>query len=122
MPNANNILALLAYEYIVTFGDEVNLFWAQKITTASILFIANRYIALCTGLMYLPYDVPLKASTLVSIVFTTTEGQSSTTEVGDAFSSVIFTRSPHSVTSFQLRDVQLHQFKPVPQPVHPMGW
>ncbi|KAI0722599.1 hypothetical protein C8Q76DRAFT_782821 [Earliella scabrosa] len=59
--------ALLAYEYIVTLDREVNLFWTQKITMASVLFIANRYIALFVNLMYLPYDVTLQASTIIFI-------------------------------------------------------
>ena len=59
----NNTPALLAYEYIVTFDREVNLFWAQKITMASILFLANRYIALSTALMNMPWPVTSQAST-----------------------------------------------------------
>ena len=59
------ILALLAYEYIVTFEREVNLFWRQKITVATVLFMVNRYLALWTSFMNFPFHIPLQASTAV---------------------------------------------------------
>ena len=34
------------YEYAITFGLEVELFWKQKITSASALFFVNRYLVL----------------------------------------------------------------------------
>ncbi|KAI0722602.1 hypothetical protein C8Q76DRAFT_691336 [Earliella scabrosa] len=49
--------ALLAYEYLITFDREVSLFWVQKITMASVLFMVNRYIALCAGMIGLPIEV-----------------------------------------------------------------
>ena len=58
------MLALLAYEYVITFDSEVRLFWVQKITMASVLFMVNRYIALCAGMMSLPYEVTSQVSTV----------------------------------------------------------
>ncbi|KAI0722609.1 hypothetical protein C8Q76DRAFT_782827 [Earliella scabrosa] len=49
--------ALYAFEYVVTFDREVNLFWKRKITMASVLFIANRYLALVTRFMGFPYPI-----------------------------------------------------------------
>ena len=90
----NNILALLAYEYIVTFHREVNLFWTQKITMTSVLFLANRYIPLWAGLMKLPYELTLQASTVILIILSTTECSSSRTEVGESiFSSAAESKS-----------------------------
>ncbi|EIW59955.1 uncharacterized protein TRAVEDRAFT_47251 [Trametes versicolor FP-101664 SS1] len=40
------IAALVLYEYIITFGDEVNLFWMRKKTGASWLFFIVRYLAM----------------------------------------------------------------------------
>lgn len=40
--------ALLAYEYIITFDQEVDLFWRRKKTGATVLFVATRYMALCS--------------------------------------------------------------------------
>ncbi|KAH9855448.1 hypothetical protein C2E23DRAFT_708832, partial [Lenzites betulinus] len=40
------VIALLVYEYVITFGLEVGLFWRRKITGATILFLAIRYVAL----------------------------------------------------------------------------
>ena len=37
-------LVIVLYEYTLTFPDEVNLFWKQKITGATVLFMANRYL------------------------------------------------------------------------------
>ena len=38
--------ALFAYEYMVAFDREVDLFWKRKLTIATVLFIANRYVPL----------------------------------------------------------------------------
>ena len=54
--------ALLAYEYIVAFGREVDLFWKRKLTMATVLFIANRYVPLAATIMNLPYSVTVQAS------------------------------------------------------------
>ncbi|KAH9855446.1 hypothetical protein C2E23DRAFT_901346 [Lenzites betulinus] len=40
------VIALLVYEYVITFGMEVGLFWRRKITGATILFLVIRYVAL----------------------------------------------------------------------------
>ncbi|KAI0820262.1 hypothetical protein BC628DRAFT_1398083 [Trametes gibbosa] len=40
------ITTLLVYEYIITFDQEVNLFWRRKITGATVLFITTRYLVL----------------------------------------------------------------------------
>ncbi|KAH9858060.1 hypothetical protein C2E23DRAFT_719228 [Lenzites betulinus] len=39
-------VALLVYEYIITFDQEVNLFWRRKSTGATILFLTTRYMGL----------------------------------------------------------------------------
>ena len=33
------------YDYLVTFGREVELFWTRKFSGATILFLANKYIS-----------------------------------------------------------------------------
>ena len=38
--------AMVLYEYIVTLGDEVDLFWKRKISSASIIFFLNRYLTI----------------------------------------------------------------------------
>ena len=50
------------YEYIITLSREVDLFWKHKITVASVLFFATRYISLVVTVMGLPYDVTLEVS------------------------------------------------------------
>ncbi|KAL1938185.1 hypothetical protein VTO73DRAFT_11829 [Trametes versicolor] len=49
-------VALLAYEYVITFDQEVALFWKPKITGATVLFLGTRYTAL------LSYDFMLTAT------------------------------------------------------------
>ena len=39
-------IALLAFEYLITFGQEVELLWKRKLTGASVLFFFNRYLIL----------------------------------------------------------------------------
>ena len=34
------------YDYVVTFDQEVELFWTRKFTGASVLFFGNRYITI----------------------------------------------------------------------------
>ncbi|EIW59936.1 uncharacterized protein TRAVEDRAFT_122446, partial [Trametes versicolor FP-101664 SS1] len=41
--------ALTAYEYLITLDQEVNLFWRRRITGATLLFLATRYLALLAG-------------------------------------------------------------------------
>ncbi|KAH9917901.1 uncharacterized protein BXZ73DRAFT_105421 [Epithele typhae] len=40
---ALSIMTFLAFEWLITVGDEVNLFWTKKKTVATVLFILNRY-------------------------------------------------------------------------------
>ncbi|EKM57500.1 uncharacterized protein PHACADRAFT_26171 [Phanerochaete carnosa HHB-10118-sp] len=37
---------ILFWDYIITFGDEINLVWRRKLTGATILFLLNRYASL----------------------------------------------------------------------------
>ncbi|TFK94268.1 hypothetical protein K466DRAFT_476918, partial [Polyporus arcularius HHB13444] len=46
---------LFAYEYAVTFGREVELFWRRRITVSSILFLVNRYVPLVVNMIYAPW-------------------------------------------------------------------
>ena len=45
------LVALLAYDSILTFEDEVELIWRRKLSIASAVFIANR-IAASSIVMY----------------------------------------------------------------------
>ena len=40
------ILVFVLYEHMITLGIEVNYFWSSKVTGATILFFANRYLNL----------------------------------------------------------------------------
>ncbi len=57
-------VVLVGYDYVLTIRREYRLFWKRKVDGASILFYANRYIALLyyVGLAYyrclaLPFPV-----------------------------------------------------------------
>nr|VWP02332.1 Surface protein PspC [Ganoderma boninense] len=39
-------VALYIYDYMITFGREVELFWGRRFTGASVLFLLNRYLNL----------------------------------------------------------------------------
>ena len=45
--------ALIFFEYLLTFDQEVRLFWGKKITGAVALFFVNRY----TTIIYTIYDM-----------------------------------------------------------------
>ena len=51
-----NSIALLVYEWIITFGDEIDLFWRKKPTVAMCLFLLNRYIPLVYFLTSYPQE------------------------------------------------------------------
>ena len=39
----HRVLVFFLYDYIITIGREVDLFWSRKITGASVLFLFIRY-------------------------------------------------------------------------------
>ena len=54
-----NLAVLLAYEWCITFGDEVNLFWRNRLSLATCLFSLNRYLSLMFQVMgWLNFVVP----------------------------------------------------------------
>ncbi|KAI0689448.1 hypothetical protein C8T65DRAFT_746165 [Cerioporus squamosus] len=38
--------AVFIYEYLITLGDEVNLFWSRRLTGATLLFVSNRALVM----------------------------------------------------------------------------
>ena len=59
-------IALVIYEYLVTFTTEVQLFWVRELTGASILFFINRYLMLLYILAELWGYSPLTGTVSVS--------------------------------------------------------
>ncbi|PIL35282.1 hypothetical protein GSI_02007 [Ganoderma sinense ZZ0214-1] len=57
-------MVVVVYDYLITFGVEVDLFWRKEITGASIVFFLNRYLILAYNLIRLPTWFPLSGSTL----------------------------------------------------------
>lgn len=49
---------LLAYEYVVTFGDEVALVWKKRATVTSILFISVRWTMVAYAIIGLTPGTP----------------------------------------------------------------
>ena len=47
---------LIIYEYVITIPDEIELFWRGKVTGATVLFLANRYLSLVIYLYELLQD------------------------------------------------------------------
>ncbi|PIL30401.1 hypothetical protein GSI_07587 [Ganoderma sinense ZZ0214-1] len=64
MELATMVVMLYVYEYVITFGVEVDLFWGKEITGASIVFFLNRYLILAYNLVLLPSWFSLSGSTL----------------------------------------------------------
>ncbi|KAI0652937.1 hypothetical protein C8Q70DRAFT_689383 [Cubamyces menziesii] len=57
-------VALVAYEYVITFEQEVRFIWSQRKTGASLLFFVIRYYALVTlvfiqAISYMPMSSPM---------------------------------------------------------------
>ena len=70
------------YEYLITVGAEVELFWRRKITGASVLFLANRYLVLFYNLSLLrdlwPFTLSVSSCISFSIVADATSGNRGT--------------------------------------------
>ena len=46
-------VALIFYEHMLTFGDEVEMFWKRKFTGATAMFLLNRYLILISYVLEL---------------------------------------------------------------------
>ena len=62
------MVALIIYEYLVTFSTEVQLFWAGGVTGASVLFFVNRYMQLVYTLFFLLQFSPIIHTMSVSLI------------------------------------------------------
>ncbi len=58
--------AFVVFDYLITFGQEVNLFWNRRFTGATLLFFVNRYVVLLLYTMNISGSAPLSASEKVS--------------------------------------------------------
>ncbi len=58
----------LLYEYTITFGREVDLFWTRRFSGATALFLANKYITLLNHLFDLSLYIPFHVSDKVSYI------------------------------------------------------
>ncbi|KAI1787013.1 hypothetical protein LXA43DRAFT_1168144 [Ganoderma leucocontextum] len=47
--------AWLLFEYCITLDQEIDLFWGQKITGVSVLYLSNRYLPLLGSLWWVPW-------------------------------------------------------------------
>lgn len=61
--------AMLAYEYVITLDQEVNLFWRRKKNGATVLFLLARYLALLSyvvlgGATFAPMSDNVSSSSL----------------------------------------------------------
>ncbi|KAI0794511.1 hypothetical protein C8Q74DRAFT_1215787 [Fomes fomentarius] len=55
-------IVFLLYEYSITFGMEVDLFWTRRFSGATVLFLANKYITLLNHLFDLSLFIPFHVS------------------------------------------------------------
>ncbi|KAI0779677.1 hypothetical protein C8Q74DRAFT_708005 [Fomes fomentarius] len=49
---------LHTFDYAITFGREVDLFWRKKITFSSIIFFANRYLSSAVAILIPVWALP----------------------------------------------------------------
>ena len=55
---ANRVSALILYDYLTTFHQELELFWSRKFSGPSLLFYVNRYL----GIVYYVAMLPIRFS------------------------------------------------------------
>ncbi|KAH9849225.1 hypothetical protein C2E23DRAFT_935968 [Lenzites betulinus] len=46
-----SVMTIIAFEYVITFGQEIEYFWRRKVTGASVLFFMTRYLALVVNMV-----------------------------------------------------------------------
>lgn len=63
------MIALLAYEYLLTLTREIALFWKRGLTGASVLFFLNRYIILALHIFNFAIAGPLSDKVSLSVRF-----------------------------------------------------
>ncbi|KAI0687549.1 hypothetical protein C8Q76DRAFT_760014 [Earliella scabrosa] len=56
---ANAGSGLIVWEYLITLGQEVELFWANKLTGAAVLFYFNRYLNLVNNIYGIVMNMPI---------------------------------------------------------------
>ena len=51
-------LSILVYDYLLTFGDEVQYIWRRPISNIKVLYIVLRYSVLVAELVYFQGEIP----------------------------------------------------------------
>ena len=59
----------LLYDFTITFGREVDLFWTRRFTGATVLFLANKYLTLSNHIFDITLYIPVHVSDKVSCFF-----------------------------------------------------
>ncbi|EIW58126.1 uncharacterized protein TRAVEDRAFT_148174, partial [Trametes versicolor FP-101664 SS1] len=62
------VMALLAYEFLITFDQEVEMFWVRKMTGASVLFLSNRYLLLLGYILVMCEYIPMSDTSCAQMV------------------------------------------------------
>ncbi|KZT10513.1 uncharacterized protein LAESUDRAFT_601600, partial [Laetiporus sulphureus 93-53] len=44
--------ALIFFEYIVTFSEEIHVIWGARLTTVTVIFALNRYLLMAQGVNF----------------------------------------------------------------------
>lgn len=47
-----NSVAFCAYEYALTFSEEIDYIWRRKFSIVSLLFVVSRYCVMCYNVLY----------------------------------------------------------------------
>ena len=47
-----NSVAFCAYEYALTFSEEIDYIWRRKFSIVSLLFVVSRYCVICYDVLY----------------------------------------------------------------------
>ena len=62
----HTLVVLFVYECLITFGDEVALFWTRRFTGATVLFVSNRALVMWAHVFtmitsYIPISAQVKS-------------------------------------------------------------
>ncbi|KAI0704489.1 hypothetical protein C8T65DRAFT_741048 [Cerioporus squamosus] len=77
-------IVFLLYEYTITFGREVDLFWTRRFSGATALFLANKYITLLNHLFDLSLYLPFHVSDKTCVGFLHVRGSTADLQCSDA--------------------------------------
>lgn len=67
---SNRLAAVTAFDWLVTFSDEIRLMWSRRMTGAKVLFLLNRYLWMISTILQVMLDLWAEPDNAVNYLLT----------------------------------------------------